>query len=57
VTNRPEDFLELAETVRLLYLSGAPNSDIQRCFARCRVVRKPFTQVDLLVALKELAEL
>jgi hypothetical protein len=57
VTNTPEDFLEFADTARLLYLSGAPDPEIQRRFRRCRVVRKPFAQVELLATLKELAEL
>src|SRR5579871_5361196 len=57
VTNTPQDFLEFADTVRLLYLSGAPDPDIGRRFRRCRVVRKPFTPVELVGALKELAEL
>jgi CheY-like chemotaxis protein len=57
VTNTPEDFLELTDTVRLLYLSGAPNPEIQNLFRRCRVVRKPFSPSEILAALKELAEL
>jgi hypothetical protein len=57
VTNKPEDFLEFAGIVRLLYVSAAPDPEVQRLFPRCRVVRKPFAQVELLAALKEVAEL
>jgi hypothetical protein len=55
LTNTPEDFKEFADTVRLLYLSGAPNPRFQHLFRRCRIVSKPFGRAELLAALKQLA--
>jgi hypothetical protein len=57
LTNTPEDFLEFSATVRLLYVSGAPNPEIPQLFRRCRVVRKPFGLMELVDAVKELMEL
>ena len=57
LTNTPEDFQEFANTVRLLYLSGAPNPRFQQLFRRCRVVSKPFGRAELVAALKQLADL
>jgi hypothetical protein len=55
LTNTPEDFKEFANTVRLLYISGAPDPRFQQLFRRCRVVSKPFGRAELLAALKQLA--
>jgi DNA-binding response OmpR family regulator len=55
LTNTPEDFKEFAETVPLLYLSGAPDPRVQQLFRNCRVVSKPFVRAELLAALKQLA--
>lgn len=55
LTNTPEDFKEFADTVPLLYLSGAPDPRFQQLFRRCRVVSKPFGRAELLAALNELA--
>jgi DNA-binding response OmpR family regulator len=55
LTNTPEDFKEFADTVPLLYLSGAPDPRFQQLFRRCRVVSKPFGRAELFAALKQLA--
>lgn len=57
VTNRPSLFLDFADSVRLLYLSSAPDPQLHARFRRCRVVRKPFAPADLVEAVRELDEL
>jgi hypothetical protein len=54
VTNAPSHFLDFADNVRLLYLSSAPDPQLQASFRRCRAVRKPFTPADLVQAVREL---
>lgn len=56
VTNTPMLFLDFAESVRLLYLSSAPDPQAEARFRRCRVLRKPFAPGDLLQAVRELDE-
>jgi DNA-binding response OmpR family regulator len=56
-TNTPAYFTDFADTLRLLYLSSAPDPQMEALFRRCRVVRKPFAPADLVQAVRELAEL
>ena len=55
ITNQPELFLDLAGTVRLLYIAATPDADLASRFANCRVLRKPFRNDDLLAAVEDLA--
>jgi hypothetical protein len=54
VTNTPAFFIDFADRLRVLYLSGVPDPGIEALFPRCRVVRKPFAPADLLQAIKDL---
>jgi DNA-binding response OmpR family regulator len=54
VTNTPSLFLDFADSVRLLYLSSAPDPQLQARFRRCRAVRKPFIPAALVQAVREL---
>jgi len=55
ITNTPAPFLELAETIPLLYISGYPDRQLAARFRHCRVLPKPFHPPDLLEAVGELA--
>ena len=55
ITNQPDAFLDLAGTVRLLYIAATPDADLASRFANCRVLRKPFRNDDLLAAVEDLA--
>ena len=55
ITNEPDLFLDLADKVRLLYVAATPDVDLAARFAKCRVLRKPFRNEDLLSAVEELA--
>lgn len=55
LTNSPAIFLEFAGTVPLLYLSSAPDPQLEGQFRCCRVVRKPFAPGELVQAISELA--
>ncbi len=54
VTNAPAVFLEFAQTVPLLYLSSAPDPELEAQFRACRVVRKPFDPSELIEAVSTL---
>ena len=54
ITNSPRDFMAFAKTVPLLYIAGAPDLDLASCFARSRVLRKPFHPDQLLELVKDL---
>jgi len=55
ISNAPEEFLEFAERIPLVYLSSTPDSSIAARFRACRTVRKPFRPQTLLRAIGELA--
>jgi hypothetical protein len=55
ITNTPQEFLEFAATVPVLYLAAAPDEDLANRFAHCRMVRKPFHADHFLATLSELA--
>jgi hypothetical protein len=55
ITNQPDLFLDLAGRVRLLYIAAVPDIDLASRFSRCRVLRKPFRNDDLLSAVEDLA--
>ena len=48
ITNRPQDFLEFAETVPLLYIAAMPDLELASRFRRCGVLRKHFHPVKML---------
>ena len=56
LTNLPEPFLEFGSSVPRLYLTSAPDPDLEACFRACRVVRKPFVPQELVAAVNELAD-
>lgn len=55
LTNSPAIFLEFATKTPLLYLSSAPNPQLEAAFRQCRVVLKPFSPNELVRAVGELA--
>lgn len=55
ITNRPEAFLPLADTLPMLYIAANPDPALAIQFPICRVLRKPFRNDDLLEAVEELA--
>lgn len=55
ITNRPDAFLAFAERIPLLYLASTPDDELAARFSHCRVLRKPFRNEELLVALEQLA--
>ena len=54
ISNAPEEFLEFAERIPLVYLSSTPDPSVAARFRACRTVRKPFRQQTLLEAIEEL---
>lgn len=54
ITNSPGDFLAFADTLPLLYLSGAPDLDLASRFFCCRVLKKPFHPDHLVAAVRDL---
>ena len=54
ISNAPEDFIEFAERIPLVYLSSAPDASVAARFRACRSVRKPFRAETLLAAIEEL---
>jgi hypothetical protein len=57
ITNRPEAFLEFADSVHLLYLSATPDAALASRFPNCLVLRKPFLNEDLLEAVEGLTHI
>lgn len=55
ITNRPDLFLEFAQTVHLLYIAASPDMDLAAQFPDCRALRKPFRNDELLAAVDKLA--
>jgi hypothetical protein len=55
ITNRPEVFLEFAETLPMLYTAANPNYELVSTFHLCRVLHKPFRNEELLEAVEALA--
>ncbi len=55
ITNTPEDFLAFAAVLPLLYLAAAPDPELAACFRKCRCLRKPFSQEELLAGVADLA--
>ena len=54
ITNRPEAFLPLADSLPILYLAATPDPQLALQFPNCRVLRKPFRNEDLLDAVGDL---
>jgi hypothetical protein len=54
ITNNPEAFLPLAGTLHMLYIAANPDLDVASHFPACRVLRKPFRNVDLVEAVDQL---
>jgi DNA-binding response OmpR family regulator len=54
ITNSPGDFLAFADTMPLLYLSGAPDLELASRFFCCRVLKKPFHPEHLVAAVRQL---
>ena len=54
ISNAPEQFLEFAERIPLVYLSSTPDACLAARFRACRTVRKPFHAQVLLAAIAEL---
>ena len=54
ISNAPEEFLEVAERIPLVYLSSTPDPSVAARFRACRTVRKPFRAQTLLEAIEEL---
>jgi hypothetical protein len=54
ISNTPEEFLEFAERIPIVYLSSAPDPSVAARFRACRTVRKPFRAQTLLDAIEEL---
>jgi hypothetical protein len=55
ITNRPDAFLQLASTQPVLYIAANPDPNLARQFSACRMLRKPFRNDELLLAVEELA--
>ena len=55
ITNRPQEFSELENTVPILYLTSTPDWDIARRTRQLRVLQKPFHAKDLIEAVRDLA--
>jgi hypothetical protein len=55
ISNAPEEFLEFAECIPVVYLSSAPDPSVGARLRACRTVRKPFRAQTLLEAIEELA--
>ncbi len=54
ITNSPQRFLAFADRLPLVYLTSAPDPELQSVFRACCVVRKPFAPADLVDAVREL---
>ena len=52
ITNSPEAFLPLASTLPILYIAANPDFELAARFSICRVLQKPFRNVDLLEAVE-----
>ena len=50
ITNNPEEFMDFAETLPILYMAAAPDEAIASQFRACLTLRKPFTTQDLVDA-------
>jgi len=57
ITNTPQAFLPLADTLPLLYIAASPDPELVVRFRKCRVLRKPFRNEELLDAVEDLARL
>jgi hypothetical protein len=55
ITNRPEVFLKFAGALPMLYIAANPDSELAMQFPNCRVLRKPFSNDQLLGAVQELS--
>jgi hypothetical protein len=56
ITNTPEAFVGFAATLPLVYTAANPDLDLAERFSHCRVLRKPFRNDELLVAVEDLAQ-
>lgn len=56
ITNRPEEFLDFAADIHLLYISAAPDYELASRFRTCDVLRKPFHNDELLRAVEHLIQ-
>jgi DNA-binding response OmpR family regulator len=50
ITNKPDVFRQLEDTVPILYLAASPDWDLASRFKKLRVLQKPFHARDLLEA-------
>jgi hypothetical protein len=57
ITNTPQAFLPLAETLPLLYIAASPDPEVAMRFRKCRMLRKPFRNEELLNAVEDLTRL
>jgi hypothetical protein len=56
ITNRPSDFLSVAEELPLLYISSQPEHGLSGAFRQCRILRKPFGPSELVAAVTALMD-
>ena len=54
ITNRPRVFLEVADKIRLIYVSSTHDMSLADQFPVCRILRKPFRPSDVAELIGEL---
>jgi hypothetical protein len=54
ITNHPEDFVQFADRLPVLYIAATPDEELAMCFRAHRTLRKPFINDQLLAAVRSL---